>query len=104
VLALGIRAKHSNEDGIAPFGQWIARYGDRIALLGGFDMDFLCVAGRLEGDLLHAEFASQGLRVDPRDSRHVGLSSDHGCQLCQLGGVRGIQFQDGRCRPRGAGT
>ena len=42
VLALGIQAKHSNEDGIAPFGEWISRYGGRIALLGGFDMDFLC--------------------------------------------------------------
>lgn len=42
VLALGVEAKHSNEDVIAPFEQWIARYGDRLALLGGFDMDFLC--------------------------------------------------------------
>ena len=42
VIALGIDAKHSNEDAIAPFGRWIAEYGGRIALLGGFDMDFLC--------------------------------------------------------------
>jgi uroporphyrinogen decarboxylase len=42
VIALGIDAKHSNEDTIAPFGRWIADYGNRIALLGGFDMDFLC--------------------------------------------------------------
>jgi len=42
VIALGIDAKHSNEDAIAPFDRWITDYGDRIGLLGGFDMDFLC--------------------------------------------------------------
>ncbi len=41
-LAAGIDAKHSNEDAIAPFHRWIEEYGDRIGLLGGFDMDFLC--------------------------------------------------------------
>ena len=35
VIALGINAKHSNEDVIAPYDEWIARYGDRIGLLGG---------------------------------------------------------------------
>ena len=43
VVALGINAKHSNEDAIAPFDRWIADYGKKIGLLGGFDMDFLCV-------------------------------------------------------------
>lgn len=42
VIALGIGAKHSNEDAISPFSEWIERYGDRIGLCGGFDMDFLC--------------------------------------------------------------
>ena len=37
-----IDAKHSNEDQIAPFADWLERYGDRIALFGGIDMDFLC--------------------------------------------------------------
>jgi uroporphyrinogen decarboxylase len=41
-IAAGIDAKHSNEDAIADFSRWIADYGERIALLGGFDMDFLC--------------------------------------------------------------
>jgi uroporphyrinogen decarboxylase len=41
-IALGINAKHSNEDTIAPFDEWIARYGDRIGLLGGIDVDTLC--------------------------------------------------------------
>ena len=42
VIALGINAKHSNEDTIAPFDEWIERYGDRIGLLGGIDVDILC--------------------------------------------------------------
>jgi uroporphyrinogen decarboxylase len=42
VIALGIGAKHSNEDAIAPFDTWISRYGDRIGLLGGIDVDVLC--------------------------------------------------------------
>ncbi len=41
-IAAGINAKHSNEDVIAPFGQWIESYSGRIALLGGIDMDLLC--------------------------------------------------------------
>lgn len=42
-IVAGIDAKHSNEDAIAPFDRWIAEYGNKIGLLGGFDMDFLCV-------------------------------------------------------------
>ncbi len=41
VIALRIDAKHSNEDTIAPFDRWIEDYGNRIALLGGFDIGFL---------------------------------------------------------------
>ncbi len=39
ILANGIDAKHSNEDQIAPFTEWIERYNDRIGLFGGFDMN-----------------------------------------------------------------
>lgn len=42
VIALGINAKHSNEDAIAPFERWIEDYGNRIGLLGGIDLDILC--------------------------------------------------------------
>ena len=48
VIALGINAKHSNEDAIAPFDEWIKRYGDRIGLLGGIDVDILCQKTRSE--------------------------------------------------------
>jgi uroporphyrinogen decarboxylase len=42
VIAIGINAKHSNEDAIAPFDKWIELYNDRIGLLGGIDVDLLC--------------------------------------------------------------
>ena len=42
VIALGIGAKHSNEDCVAPFERWIELYGRRIGLLGGIDLDILC--------------------------------------------------------------
>ena len=48
LIGLGIDAKHSNEDAIAPFDRWIEAYGDRIGLLGGFDMDFLCLKSESE--------------------------------------------------------
>ena len=42
VIALGINAKHSNEDAIAPYDEWITRYNAHIGLLGGIDVDLLC--------------------------------------------------------------
>lgn len=41
ILALGIDAKHSNEDAIAPYTEWINRYGNSIGLFGGIDMNNL---------------------------------------------------------------
>ena len=41
IIALGIDAKHSNEDQIAPFERWIELYGDRIGLFGGIDVNIL---------------------------------------------------------------
>ena len=45
---VGIDAKHSNEDQIAPFPEWVERYGDRIGNFGGFDVDKVCFAGKAE--------------------------------------------------------
>jgi uroporphyrinogen decarboxylase len=39
IIALGIDAKHSNEDEIAPFETWIELYADRIGLFGGIDVN-----------------------------------------------------------------
>lgn len=38
---VGIDAKHSFEDVIMPVGQFKQKYGDRVAVLGGADVDFL---------------------------------------------------------------
>jgi uroporphyrinogen decarboxylase len=42
LIGVGMNAKHSNEDAIAPFDEWIDRYGDRVAFFGGIDTDRLC--------------------------------------------------------------
>lgn len=42
LISTGIDAKHSNEDVIAPFSEWVKIYGDRIGLFGGIDTDALC--------------------------------------------------------------
>lgn len=42
LIGAGIDAKHSNEDQIAPFSEWVERYGDRIGNFGGIDVDALC--------------------------------------------------------------
>ena len=41
IISLGIDAKHSNEDQIAPFSEWIEKYSHRIGLFGGFDLNLL---------------------------------------------------------------
>jgi len=43
IIALGIDAKHSNEDEIAPFEKWIELYADRIGLFGGIDVNIICL-------------------------------------------------------------
>lgn len=40
-----IEAKHSFEDSILPVPEAFRRYGSRIAILGGIDVDFLCRSG-----------------------------------------------------------
>ena len=43
IIALGIDAKHSNEDQIAPFDKWIDLYNEKIGLFGGIDVNTLCL-------------------------------------------------------------
>ena len=42
MISAGIDSKHSNEDAIAPYDEWISRYGRRIGFFGGIDTDRLC--------------------------------------------------------------
>jgi len=44
IIELGIDAKHSNEDQIAPFSEWIGKYSSRIGLFGGFDLNLLILS------------------------------------------------------------
>jgi uroporphyrinogen decarboxylase len=44
IIELGIDAKHSNEDEIAPFEAWVERYSTSIGLLGGIDVNTLCMS------------------------------------------------------------
>ncbi len=43
-----IDAKHSNEDQIALFPEWVERYGDRIGNFGGIDTDAVCRLDRAQ--------------------------------------------------------
>lgn len=45
---VGIDAKHSFEDVIVPVGEAKRRWGGRVALLGGVDVDFLCRSSEKE--------------------------------------------------------
>ena len=44
IKTVGIDAKHSFENNVLPVDQAKARYGDRLSLLGGMDVDFLARA------------------------------------------------------------
>ncbi len=55
----GIDAKHSNEDAVAPYDEWIERYSDRIGLFGGIDTDRVC---RMDPDELFEFVVESGTR------------------------------------------
>jgi uroporphyrinogen decarboxylase len=71
LLAAGIDAKHSNEDAIAPFDEWIERYGGRIGLFGGIDTDRLC---RMDPDDVYRSVLADGERFR-RTARGFALGS-----------------------------
>jgi len=45
---VGIDARHSYEDKIMPVGEFKKKYGSRIAVLGGVDLNFLCTRSEEE--------------------------------------------------------
>jgi uroporphyrinogen decarboxylase len=68
-----IDAKHSNEDQIAPFPVWVERYGARIGLFGGVDMNALCIEGEAEiarytRAIIEACSAQEGLAIGSGNS------------------------------------
>lgn len=71
IIALGIDAKHSNEDEIAPFDSWIEKYNDRIGLFGGIDVNTLCLNSF---DDVYKEVLEKGSRFR-NSSKGYGLGS-----------------------------
>jgi hypothetical protein len=67
-IAAGINAKHSNEDAIGPYDEWIERYGDRIGLFGGIDTDRLC---RMKPDDVYAFVLEEGTRFRAKAKGYV---------------------------------
>lgn len=102
-IAAGIDAKHSNEDAIAPFDRWIELYGNRIGLLGGFDMDFLC---QRSPDDIRSAAHEQGRRFR-HNARGYALGSGNSITdympvanyLAMIESARRIREEEGIGRP-----
>jgi uroporphyrinogen-III decarboxylase len=68
IIALGIDAKHSNEDQIAPFSRWIDSYNSRIGLFGGFDLNLLCLKNY---DEVYADVLEKGTEYRKKASGYA---------------------------------
>jgi uroporphyrinogen decarboxylase len=66
-----IDAKHSNEDVIAPYSQWINNYGDRIGNFGGLDTDVLCDSNFVDV----VSYTTNVYRLCERKGRGVAIGS-----------------------------
>lgn len=73
LIGLGIDAKHSNEDQIAPFEKWIELYGNRIGMSGGIDVNTVCSSAP---DDICREVLEKGARFR-RLSKGYGLGTDN---------------------------
>ena len=71
IIAMGIDAKHSNEDQIAPFDKWIEAYSEQIGLFGGFDMNYLILHSYEE---VYQKVLEEGTRFRAK-ARGYGLGS-----------------------------
>jgi uroporphyrinogen-III decarboxylase len=71
IIALGIDAKHSNEDQIALFDEWIEKYSDRIGLFGGFDLNLLVLE---KPEVIYDTVLRQGVLYREK-ARGYGLGS-----------------------------
>ena len=71
LIGIGIDAKHSNEDSIAPFEEWIEKYNNRIGLFGGIDMNDLIMK---KPDDIFDEVLEKGRRFR-RMAKGYGLGS-----------------------------
>lgn len=67
----GIDAKHSNEDAISPYSDWIDKYGDRIGNFGGLDTDALCDVNPCD----IVEYATNVYKVCEKKGRGIAIGS-----------------------------
>ena len=70
IETVGIDGKHSFEDTILPVTEAYRRYGQKISILGGVDVDFLCRASEME------------IRSRVRETLDACTSRDHGKGIC----------------------
>jgi uroporphyrinogen decarboxylase len=70
IEVVGIDGKHSFEDTILPVSEAYRRYGQRISILGGIDVDFLCRASESE------------IRMRVRETLDACTDRDHGNGYC----------------------
>ena len=77
---VGIDGKHSFEDGILPVTEAYRRYGERIAVLGGIDMDLL------------ARGSEQAVRARVRETLEACFRPRSGLGYCLGTGQHGGQL------------
>ena len=65
-------AKHSYEDTILPVEEFYEKYGDRIATLGGLDLDFVC---RATPDEVYERSAAMVERTQERGGYALGTGN-----------------------------
>lgn len=71
IIAIGIDAKHSNEDQIAAFDKWIDLYNEKIGLFGGIDVNTLCLK---KYDEVYLEVLEKGISFRSK-ARGYGIGS-----------------------------
>ena len=71
ILDIGIDAKHSNEDQIAPFDRWIDDYNHQIGLFGGIDLNTLVLKSY---DDVYQEVLDKGMNFRNK-AKGFGLGS-----------------------------
>jgi uroporphyrinogen decarboxylase len=72
VLKLGVDAKHSFEDKILPIEDAYEKWHDRIPLMGGFDMDYMC---RSSEDEIRKRTAAMMERTKGRGGWAIGTGN-----------------------------
>jgi uroporphyrinogen decarboxylase len=92
---VGIDAKHSYEDKIMPVGEFKRKYGKRLTVLGGVDMDFLCThnaseVGEYVSNLLDECMPGGGYALGSGNSLANYVPIDNIFAMYEVGRKKGI--------------